>query len=104
MYYTNFNGNYIIDMTIKKDGKIENVKKKIPLTAGIEVVKKVVKEMDMLIDANKVSYAYFRDCLNKSKLKNNWMSDKYDMPCALISIDVYCYKDNIKYDLNKTVK
>ena len=34
MYYNNFEGNYIIDMTIKKNGKIESCKKKIPLSAG----------------------------------------------------------------------
>lgn len=104
MYYNNFEGNYIIDMTIKKNGKIESCKKKIPLSAGIKVVQKVYKELKELINANNQSYGYFRDCLNSSKLAAKWPVDKYDLPCAILAVNVYCYKDGIKYDLNKNLE
>ena len=80
MYYTNFEGNYILDITIKKDGKIENLKKKVPLSAGIEVVRKIYKEINSFINANNQSYSYFRDCLNNSKLSAKWTVDKYGLP------------------------
>lgn len=99
MNFQEFEGNYVFDMNIKKDGKIQNLKKKVSLSAGISVIKKIYKEINSLIEANKVSYGCFRDCLNQSNLSVKWPVDKYNLPCAVLSVEVFCVKDGIRYSL-----